>query len=83
MNYNVSVNIFLKDHRIMSYCTTESVDEQSDYYRAVSAKTWRGPNYKVLKQTVLFAYFGLKGRQDHVKMTWGDIQLKSTSGGQT
>jgi hypothetical protein len=26
MNYNVSVNIFLKDHRIMSYCTTESVD---------------------------------------------------------
>ena len=34
MNYNVSVNIFLKDHRIMSYCTTESVDGQSDYYRA-------------------------------------------------
>ena len=54
MNYNVSVNIFLKDHRIMSYCTTENVDEQSDYYRAVFAKTWRGPNYKVLKQTVLF-----------------------------
>jgi hypothetical protein len=24
------------------------------------------------------AYFGLKGRQDHVHMTWGDIQLKST-----
>ena len=34
MNYNESVNIFLKDHRIMSYCTTESVDGQSDYYRA-------------------------------------------------
>ena len=30
--YNVSVNIFLKDHRIMSYCTTESVDGQSDLY---------------------------------------------------
>ena len=29
------------------------------------------------------AYFGLRGRQDHVNMTWGDIQLKSTSGGQT
>jgi hypothetical protein len=28
-------------------------------------------------------YFGLRGRQDHVNMTWGDIQLKSTSGGQT
>ena len=27
--------------------------------------------------------FGLRGRQDHVNMTWGDIQLKSTSGGQT
>jgi hypothetical protein len=25
------------------------------------------------------AYFGLRGRQDHVNMTWGDIQLKSTS----
>ena len=23
------------------------------------------------------------GRQDHVNMTWGDIQRKSTSGGQT
>ena len=29
------------------------------------------------------AYCGLRGRQDHVKMTWGDIQLKSISGGQT
>ena len=29
------------------------------------------------------AYFGLRGRHDHVNMTWGDIQLKSTSGGQT
>jgi hypothetical protein len=29
------------------------------------------------------AYFGLRGRQNHVQMTWGDIQLKSTSGGQT
>ena len=29
------------------------------------------------------AYFGLRGRQDHVDMTWGDIHLKSTSGGQT
>ena len=29
------------------------------------------------------AYFGLRGRQDHVNMTWGDIQLKSTSGRQT
>jgi hypothetical protein len=29
------------------------------------------------------AYFGLGGRQDHVNMTWGHIQLKSTSGGQT
>jgi hypothetical protein len=27
-------------------------------------------------------YFGLRGRQDHVNMTWGDIQLKSTSGRQ-
>ena len=26
------------------------------------------------------AYFRLRGRQDHVHMTWGDIQLKSTSG---
>jgi hypothetical protein len=29
------------------------------------------------------AYCGLRGRQDHVNITWGDIQLKSTSGGQT
>jgi hypothetical protein len=29
------------------------------------------------------AYFGLRGKQDHVNITWGDIQLKSTSGGQT
>ena len=29
------------------------------------------------------AYFGLRGRQDHVNIRWGDIQLKSTSGGQT
>ena len=29
------------------------------------------------------AYFGLRGRQDHVNMIWVDIQLKSTSGGQT
>jgi hypothetical protein len=29
------------------------------------------------------AYFGLRGRQDNVNMTSGDIQLKSTSGGQT
>jgi hypothetical protein len=28
-------------------------------------------------------YFGLRGRKDHVHMTWGDIQLKSISGGQT
>ena len=28
-------------------------------------------------------YFGLRGRQDHVHMTWGGIQLKCTSGGQT
>jgi site-specific DNA-adenine methylase len=36
MNYNVHCicKHFLKDHRIMSYCTTESVDGQSDYYRA-------------------------------------------------
>ena len=27
------------------------------------------------------AYFGLRGRQDNVNMTWGDIQLQSTSGG--
>ena len=27
-------------------------------------------------------YFGLRGRQDHVNMTWSDIQLKSTSGRQ-
>jgi hypothetical protein len=26
-------------------------------------------------------YFGLRGRQDHVNMKWGDVQLKSTSGG--
>ena len=29
------------------------------------------------------AYFGLRGRQNHVHMTWGGIQLNSTSGGQT
>jgi hypothetical protein len=29
------------------------------------------------------SYFGLRGRQDHVNIRWGDIQLKSTSGGQT
>jgi hypothetical protein len=29
------------------------------------------------------AYLGLRGRQDHVNTTRGDIQLKSTSGGQT
>jgi hypothetical protein len=31
------------------------------------------------------AYFVgfIRGRQDHVNMTWGDIQLKSTSGRQT
>jgi hypothetical protein len=29
------------------------------------------------------AYFGLRGRQDHVNMIWVDVQLKSTSGGQT
>ena len=54
MNYNVSVNIFLKDHtcRITSYCTT-STDRVITIGR-VSAKTWRGPNYKVLKHTVLF-----------------------------
>jgi hypothetical protein len=28
-------------------------------------------------------YFGLRGRQDYVHMTWGGIQLKSTSRGQT
>jgi hypothetical protein len=28
-------------------------------------------------------YFGLGGRQNHVHMTWGGIQLNSTSGGQT
>ena len=35
----------------MSYCTTESVDGQSDYNRAGITI---GPNYKVLKHTVLF-----------------------------
>ena len=54
MNYNVSVNIFLKDHRIMSYCTTESVDGQSDYYRTGIHQYLAGPNNKVLKHTVLF-----------------------------
>ena len=29
------------------------------------------------------AYFGLRGRQDHINMTWGDIQLNRASGGQT
>ena len=54
MNYNVSVSMFLKDHGIMSYCTTESVDGQSDYYRTGIHQNWRGPNNKVLKHTVLF-----------------------------
>lgn len=26
-------------------------------------------------------FFGLRGRQDHVNMLWGDIQLKKTSKG--
>ncbi|XP_071168237.1 uncharacterized protein KIAA1958-like [Mytilus edulis] len=26
-------------------------------------------------------YFGLRGRQDHVNMTWGDVKLKATSDG--
>ena len=43
MNYNVSINIFLKDHRIMSYCMTESVDGQSDYYRAGIRQNLAGP----------------------------------------
>jgi hypothetical protein len=53
----------------------------------VSAKIWRGfsDNPEALINAVFLnngAYFGLRGRQDHVNMTWGDIQLKSTSGGQ-
>ena len=43
MNYNVFANIVLKDHRIMSYCTTESVDGQSDYYRAGVRQDLAGP----------------------------------------
>ena len=38
----------------MSYCTTESVDGQSDYYREGIRQNLAGPNYKVLKHTVLF-----------------------------
>jgi len=26
-------------------------------------------------------FFGLRGRQDHLNMLWGDIQLKKTSAG--
>ena len=55
MNYNVSVNIFLKDHRIMNYCTTEVWTDRVITIGRVSAKTWWGPNYKVLKNTVLFS----------------------------
>ena len=54
MNYNVFVKQILKDHGIMSYCTTESVEDRVITIGRVSAKTWRGPNYKVLKHTVLF-----------------------------
>ena len=38
-----SRNIFLKDHRIMSYCTTESVYGQGDYYRAGVRQNLAGP----------------------------------------
>ena len=38
----------------MNYCTTESVDGQSDYYKAGIRQSLAGPNYKVLKHTVLF-----------------------------
>ena len=43
MSYDVSVNIFLKDHRIMSYCATESVDGQSDYFRVGIRQNLAGP----------------------------------------
>ena len=54
MNYNVSVNIFFKDYRIMSYIRKKVWTDRVITIGRVSAKTWRGPNYKVLKHTVLF-----------------------------
>jgi hypothetical protein len=57
-----------------------NIDSKFIFYISFSDNTEALINAVLLNKG---AYFGLRGRQDHVDMTWGDIHLKSTSGGQT
>jgi hypothetical protein len=60
--------------------TNMNIDSKFIFYISFSDNTEALINAVFLNNG---AYFGLRGRQNHVQMTWGDIQLKSTSGGQT